>query len=109
MLNKGAIMNKIKQSGQSLTKARLIKAIQIQGNSKIVQQQAILTWFRNIKPSLTTMEARDELSTLHPAGRILELRRQGYDIPLTWTNSIDENGVSHRIGVYHYFGKKGVR
>lgn len=43
-----------------------------------VQRQRILARLR-IGPA-TTQELRDELRTMHPSGRILELRRQGHSI-----------------------------
>ena len=43
-----------------------------------VQRQRILARLR-IGPA-TTQELRDELRTMHPSGRIMELRRQGHEI-----------------------------
>ena len=41
----------------------------------------------------TTQELRDELRTMHPAGRIMELRRAGYRI----ITDIQENRVARYI------------
>ncbi len=54
---------------------------------------------------LTTMEARD-MGIMHPGGRVMELRRQGYLIDTLWVIETDSNGVPHRVGMYIYRGKR---
>lgn len=54
---------------------------------------------------LTTMEGRD-MGIMHPGGRVMELRRQGYLIDTHWANETDSNGVVHRVGMYLYRGKR---
>lgn len=100
-------MTNSKNSRRLSTKARsVIKQIQKLGASKIAQQQAILDWFKHVKPTLTTCEARAQLSIMHPGGRILELRRKGCRIELEWITVSDLNGVCHRVGKYCYLTQK---
>ena len=40
------------------------------------------------------------LDIYHPAGRIKDLRKQGYNILTVWTTVQTEAGVAHRIGRY---------
>ena len=50
----------------------------MQSQPSPVQRARILARLR-IGPA-TTQELRDELRTMHPSGRIMELRRQGHEI-----------------------------
>lgn len=68
-------------------------------NSAHAQRQRIADWF-NTTNSLTTEQARRDLDIMHPAGRIKELRRRGYDI-LTFTeNHPTIGGQMHRMARY---------
>jgi hypothetical protein len=51
----------------------------------------------------TTHEARDKLNILHPAGRIMELRRQGHEIVTYWISQPDHLGRPHRVAQYVLF------
>ena len=62
-------------------------------NSNHAQRTRILEWLR--RESLTTLQAREHLDVMHPAGRVKELRKQGFNILTYWTI---EN--SHRIARY---------
>lgn len=68
-------------------------------NSCSSQRARILKHLQK-KATVTTIEARNSLGILHPAGRIKELRELGYDIRTLWTRQHDNNGVTHRIGLY---------
>jgi hypothetical protein len=46
--------------------------------SRLSQRQKILEWLR--QNPLTTIEARQLLGIMHPAGRVQELRELGYNI-----------------------------
>ena len=63
----------------------------MQSQPSPVQRARILARLR-IGPA-TTQELRDELCTMHPAGRIMELRRAGYRI----ITDIQENRVARYI------------
>ena len=62
-------------------------------NSNEVQRTRILDWLRS--ESLTTLQAREHLDVMHPAGRVMELREQGLNIMTYWTNE-----AKHRIARY---------
>jgi len=64
------------------------------------QRMAILSWLKG--STLTTFEARAELDIPHPAGRINELRAQGYNILTHWETVGTENN-KHRIAKYVLF------
>lgn len=63
------------------------------------QRLEILKWFRTHN-SLTTLEARNELGIMHPGGRVLELRKQGYRITTFWTTEYDVSSQAHRVARY---------
>lgn len=48
----------------------------------------------------TTIDLREKCNAMHPAGRIMELRRDGWEIALTWERSIDAQGREHTCGRY---------
>lgn len=62
------------------------------------QQARLLAVLRN--HSITTLEARRHLDVLHPAMRILELRRKGHDIRTVWTTQATDAGIKHRVARY---------
>jgi uncharacterized protein YcaQ len=50
---------------------------------------------------LTTNEARRFLDVFDPAARVRDLRhKHGHEIETHWQNSVTEQGVSHRVGLY---------
>lgn len=51
-------------------------------------------------PTISTLEARQVLDILHPAGRIKELRDEGHTILTLWADEWTEAGVLHRVGLY---------
>jgi len=50
--------------------------------------------------SITTLEARRELDVLHPAARILELRKQGHDIQTLRVPDLTDEGKAHIVARY---------
>ena len=62
-------------------------------NSNEAQRTRILEWLRG--ESLTTLQAREHLDIMHPAGRVMELRKQGFNIFTHWTNE-----ANHRVARY---------
>lgn len=63
------------------------------------QRTRILAHLQAGRP-LTTIQARRELDTLHPAARVLELRRAGWPIAMTWVSEETSAGRRHRVGKY---------
>lgn len=72
---------------------------QSEANSLPAQRQRILV-YRHINGSITTIEARRELDVIHPAGRILDLRKTGETIDTVWVEDITERGKAHRVAKY---------
>lgn len=75
------------------------------GSSAKTQRQNILRYFQEISSKLTVGEARELLGVMYLPARVLELRRQGYNIVTLWIIEIDNWGVKHRNGVYVYRGR----
>jgi hypothetical protein len=48
----------------------------------------------------TTVELRDILDILHPAGRVKELRAKGWEIVTIWEYHPTACGKLHRVGKY---------
>lgn len=67
-------------------------------NSAAAQRERILSALRN--GPLTTLQARSELDTLHPAARIQELRGEGHLITTVWTWDFSAAGFPHRVARY---------
>lgn len=74
-------------------------ARQFNGVDRASQRQCLRVAFEHF-PMLTTVEIRDYLNILHPAGRILELRAEGFNIATLWETVDADNGNKHRIGLY---------
>lgn len=51
---------------------------------------------------------RKELDILHPAGRIKELREQGFDIHTLWQWEPTDSGKQHRVGLYCLISEVGA-
>ncbi|WAW11331.1 helix-turn-helix domain-containing protein [Oxalobacter vibrioformis] len=58
---------------------------------------------------MTTHEAREQIAVIHPAGRVMELRRQGHDILTHWTKEPNAQGHMHRVAKYVLLSRKGVQ
>lgn len=69
------------------------------GNSASSQRARIVAYLQE-HGSITTIEARQQLDVMHPAGRIDELREQGCKIDTVWTNDTTEQGKQHRVARY---------
>ena len=67
-------------------------------NSAVKQRQRLLVGLR--QSSVSTLEAREHLSILHPAGRVFELRHRGHAIVTHWVQEASGNGTVHRVGRY---------
>lgn len=51
-------------------------------------------------PCLSTVEIRQGLDIIHPAGRVQELRGEGSMIHTLWTTVVSDSGDSHRVANY---------
>lgn len=74
------------------------KPTQFANLSAAAQRARLLDALRST--SVTTLEARRTLDILHPAMRVLELRRQGYRIAMVWARQETDAGVRHRVARY---------
>jgi hypothetical protein len=68
-------------------------------NSAAVQRDRLVHRLRQTKRA-TTLQLRDEEDILHPPGRVRELRKQGFDISMSWVPRATQCGVVHRVGQY---------
>jgi hypothetical protein len=84
--------------GSNQEQAHNTKKRQSHYNSKSAQQHRILKAL--LRQPLTTIEAREKLDILHPCGRVLELRRQGWPIITVWVSFPTDCGRLHRVGKY---------
>jgi hypothetical protein len=75
------------------------RKIKFTDNSTFNQRLKMLDWLFE-KISITTSMARERLDIMHPAGRIKELRKAGYQIATIWDSWISEHGIKHRIARY---------
>lgn len=50
---------------------------------------------------VSTSELRENHAIMHPGGRVMELRRSGYNIVTACRHVADSQGVVHRQGIYH--------
>ena len=62
------------------------------------QRARMLKELRN--RALTTLQAGSELDVLHPAARVMELRRTGVSIERIWTYDETSEGYRHRVARY---------
>ena len=74
-----------------LQRARILKALEIAG-----------------KDGMSTIELREALDILHPAGRVQELRESGHQIATVWTVTANAQGNTHRCARYVLQPGKGV-
>ena len=74
------------------------------GDSRTDQGSRLLEALRLFP--ISTFEARKLLDVMHPAGRVQELREDGYCIDSLRTSEPSEIGRPHRIAVYVYRGRR---
>ena len=67
--------------------------------SKAAQQARLLEALQT-RGGVTTSDAREYLSVMHPAGRVRELRAKGFDIETCMLWAADDAGVLHRQALY---------
>jgi hypothetical protein len=66
--------------------------------SSEAQRKRLLEALQN--RSLTTLEARRELDVMHPAARIMELRKKGHDIQTVRVPDLTREGFAHNVARY---------
>lgn len=70
--------------------------------AKAGQQRLILEALRN--GPLSTIDARERLGVMHAGGRVLELRRSGWQIETVRQTVFDNEGRPHRSALYRLRG-----
>ena len=70
------------------------------------QRQRLLDALR--RSPVTTLEARRNLEILHPAMRVLELKRLGHRIDTVIIHQATETGIKHRVAKYVLQPNSGV-
>lgn len=68
------------------------------GNSVAAQRNRIMDFLR--KRPLDTLTARKELDVMHPAARVMELRRHGVGIITIKIDRPSDCGKIHRVACY---------
>ena len=72
---------------------------QFTGNSAAEQRARVLHYLQTNR-SISTLEARHVIDVMHPAARVMELRKLGNDIQTIWSYEINPEGYLHRVGRY---------
>lgn len=67
-------------------------------NSLAAQRNRILDFLR--RHPLDTLTARKELDVMHPAGRVMELRKRGFKINTIEIDRPSDCGKIHRVACY---------
>lgn len=76
-------------------------------NSTAAQRtRLLLNLLKRDSLGISTIQAREELDVMHPAGRVQELRNSGHNIKLVWSKEENAQGNSHRVGRYILFTGK---
>lgn len=81
------------------TSAAINSQSQFSGNNAAAQRGRVLEYLRD-HGSLSTLDARHLIDVMHPAARIMELRRAGHSITTVWTHATTPEGGTHRIARY---------
>lgn len=68
-------------------------------DSAKARQRAIVLRALRAGP-VSSLEIRERLGVLHAAGRVMELRKQGFKIATQSTTVADADGRSHRCALY---------
>jgi len=95
-------MNKTAAAGEATPATTKTKQNNCTPTDTNSQRLAILAWLL-IRP-LSTLQAREELGIMHPGGRVMELRRQGYNILTHWVVGYT-GAVKHRVAQYVLLAK----
>lgn len=87
--------------------AKVQKLIEIRekykGAGRQAQRTRLLSAIRQFPVS--TIEARQFLDIMHPAGRVKELRECGWRIDTHWISQETDCGRRHRVALYIYKGR----
>lgn len=68
--------------------------------TKATQRSALLGHLKQQHGSISTLESREQLGIAHPAARVMELRRQGFQIETGRVLEADASGRLHGVALY---------
>lgn len=78
------------------------------GNDGVTQAARLLEALKH--GPITTNECRRFLDVFDPAARVRDLRHKlGHEIETHWQESVTEQGIAHRVGLYVLAAKGGVQ
>ncbi|MCA8275247.1 helix-turn-helix domain-containing protein [Burkholderia sp. AU30280] len=89
-----------KKAAARASAAKKIFRTQSSGNDAAAQRARVLDFLRQ-HGSLSTLDARYLIDVLHPAARVMELRRFGHEIATVWSHETTPEGGEHRVARYH--------
>ena len=69
-------------------------------NDAAAQRSRVLDFLR-CHGSLSTLDARHLIDVMHPAARVMELRRFGHEIATVWSQETTPEGHRHCVARYH--------
>lgn len=95
----GELYDQLEPGSQSISPNHFTANPAASENSAASQRQRILSWLRNVGP-LTTLQARKQLDVLHPAARVMELRKAGHDIVTHRRFDESIRGRRHNVAEY---------
>ena len=108
MLRKGLDMAQNKKIAAAQAGAAQIKSQrQFSGINAAAQRNRVLEFLRS-HGSLSTIDARHLIDVMHPAARVMELRRAGHAIATIWTHATTPEGGTHRVARYHLMREAAV-
>jgi hypothetical protein len=67
--------------------------------SSAMQRLSLIQWLKDHQ-QITTLQARNELGIMHPAGRVQELRDSGCTIETYWQWAPDATGKQRKQALY---------
>ncbi|OXJ00817.1 MULTISPECIES: helix-turn-helix domain-containing protein [Burkholderia] len=89
---------KQKAAPQTSAAKRILKP-QSSGNDAAAQRNRVLDYLRH-HGSISTLDARHVIDVMHPAARVMELRRFGHEIATVWSHETTPEGGEHRVARY---------
>ncbi len=92
--DQSAYKNQIQQANCNTDQASNVEQLSTEA------QRARILQYLKAGNRLTTLYARHYLNTMHPAGRVMELRRAGHNIVTHRRKDTDSAGRVHQVAEY---------
>lgn len=99
-----AIPNRGEENTNTVTMPNAAPTVKIDeaANTSAAQRKRLLEVLRC--QSISTFDARHKHDVMHPAARIMELRKQGYDIKTERVPELTPEGRAHNVARYFLRG-----